>query len=183
MRTLNTKPMIVLAALIAIAMTGCGKNKGNETAPGTPGYGGYPNGQYPQGNYPGGGAGPLQSACTPVGGPLSFQGGFNVNSVSIVSGQSTPNGYIVNARSINGMQMGKIYSDATMDINVQNGGGGGVITLTPTFIWSHFNGNPSICASVVEINVGYASSPYGLYPYGGYARLAINGGQVVTVQF
>lgn len=198
MRTLNTKPMIVLAALIAIAMTGCGKNKGNETAPGTPGY------QYPQGSYPGGGtAGNLGSACTSISAPIQFSGGIYIDSANIYAGQGATapsyGGYQQTAYGT-GQQISMYGSgtDGWMSIQATMTGqtsanAYGQLQLSPMVIQQiqyqmASSGMPYgqlPCASVVSINIGhYNTTLYGGGFGGGRAvLLSINGNLPYYVHF
>lgn len=203
MRALNTKPMIILAALIAIAMTGCGK-KNNEAAPGTPGYGGYPNGQYPQGNYPGGGAGgTLGSACTQITGPIQFSGGIYIDSANIYAGQqaTAPSYGGYPQAGYGASQQISMYgsgSDGWMSIQATMTGqtsanAYGQLQLSPMVVQQiqyqmASSGLPYgqvPCASIVGINIGhYNTTLYGGGFGGGRAvLLSINGSIPYYVHF
>lgn len=195
MSTFKSKPnMIVFAAFLAFAMSGCGKSNNNAAAPLPPG--GYPGG-YPQNNIPGGypGAGaPLQSGCTNIQGPISFQGSMVIDSANVYAGVGVtapaPTGY--------GYQQPQGYGQ----ISMQGSGSDGWMTIQATMtgattanavgqiqlsqmvvqqimMQSQMMGLPygqAPCAMVVGINIGhYNTTLYGGGFGGGRAvRLMLN---------
>lgn len=197
MRALNTKPMIVLVTLIALALSGCGKKNSDAPAPGTPGY---PNGQYPQGNYPNGTGGVLGSACTSINAPIQFSGGIYIDSANIYAGQGanapTGGGYPQGGYGT-GQQMSMFGqgSDGWMTIQatmtgVNSANAYGQLQLSQLVVQqiSYGLGLPYgqvPCASVVAINIGhYNTTLYGGGFGGGRAvLLSINGTTQYYVYF
>jgi len=184
MRTLKTKPFIVLATFIAIAMSGCGKNKGTETNT-TPGYPGYPSGQYPQGNYPGAG-GNLGSANAPINGPITFQGGIYIDSANIYAGQgaTAPTTGYNQGGYTQGQQMLMTGSGSDGWLSIQatftsmnSANAGGQLQLSP-LVQQHIqyqmqmSGMPYQVpvARIISINMGH----YNTTLYGGTITLLIN---------
>ncbi len=194
MSTFKSKPsLIVFAAFIALAMSGCGKSNNNAPAPVPPGA--YPGGQYPQGNIPGGypgAGGALQSGCASIQGPISFQGAFYIDSANVLAGAGAalpPTTGYNNPQGYGQISMQGSGSDGWMTINATMTGATsanavGQVQLSPMVVQqimmqSQMMGLPygqAPCAMVVGINIGhYNTKLYGGGYGGGRAvRLMIN---------
>jgi hypothetical protein len=194
MKSLKSKPSIfILFTVIALAMSGCGKG-GNDAVPppGVPGAIG-PYGQY---NTAGGALG---SACTPIQGPIPFQGSLYIDSANVVSGQApvaAPGGYGTNPYGQGQITMSGSGSDGWMTIQAQmitatGANAAGQLQLSQLVIqqimYQMSYGNPYgygqpqqvPCAQIVAINLGH----YNTTLYGGRVQIMINGSIPYIVYF
>lgn len=189
----QSKPMfLILFSILAVAISGCGKNNNSNTLP----PGGMINGQvngYPTG--PGGPGGTLGSACTSLQGPIPFQGSMYIDSANVIAGQGAmapQGGYNTNPYGAGQITMSGSGSDGWMTIQAQmisatSANGAGQLQLSQLVIQQiayqmQFSGMPYgqvPCASVVSINVGH----YNTTLYGGFVQILINNSVPYKVYF
>jgi hypothetical protein len=186
----KSKPMfLVLLAVFAFALTGCGKS--NNNAAGVPPvvagqYGGYPTA-----------GGALGSACTSIQGPIPFQGSMYIDSANVLAGQGAPVANTGYPNPQNPYGQGQITmsgsgSDGWMTIQAQmisatSANGAGQLQLSQLVVQQimyqmQFSGMPYNqvpCAQIVSINIGH----YNTTLYGGVVRIMINGTIPYNVMF
>jgi hypothetical protein len=189
----QSKPMfLILFAVIAVAMSGCGKS--SSPAPANPNLvnpqinGGY------GGGYGGGAGGNFGSGCTPIQSPIQFSGVMYIDSANVLAGLGAPQPTQTNGQNFGAIQMA---SDSTMPAATY-----GIISIqAQMFSVNGANGVGTIQLSQAAIQQAALQSgvPYGQFPcaavasiqlthyntrlYGGVVRLMINGNVPYEVYF
>ncbi len=187
----QSKPVSLLVfAVIAFAMSGCGKS--NNSAPPPPGGAVGPYGQYNGGTS----AGSFGSGCTPIQSPIAFSGLMYIDSSNVMAGAGAPaptngGGYTGNNGTITmssapsgaGATYGVITIQAQM-LSLNGASGGGTLILSPAAIQQAAlsSGVPYgqyPCATVSAIQLTH----YNTLLYGGVVRLLINNNVPYDVYF